>query len=318
MKINISEEQYQKIVESFRNEFDPIAEFIRKTLKDVYTKIPGKWGKLPNPDGNCDTNEGVINIYEHQPGIDRWSVLNRFDTNKKVRNRLRELFTEQNPGTELSNTNFMEWIGLNKEDLFHGKYTDELVLLNKSTIDSGNRNEELAVKILREKWGDNAIINRFCSGDIRDTKSGMDISVEVNGKKFYVQVKPFKKITSFVDRDGDTFFEVNAYFDPKKYSERNVQVILFVDSQTGDYVAFENKRNRILAKSASVVNFYEPFLMSNITFTSQIKKYLRKDLGDELFDMGSRRLQNLIFRKDEIEKLIELERQKLSNKNPNN
>jgi hypothetical protein len=34
--------------------------------------------------------------------------------------------------------------------------------------------------------------------------------------------------------------------------------------------------------------------------------------------MGSRRLQNLIFRKDEIEKLIELERQKLSNKNPNN
>ena len=126
------------------------------------------------------------------------------------------------------------------------------------------------------------------------------------------------KITSFVDRDGDTFFEVSAYFDPKKYSERNVQVILFVDSQTGDYVAFENKRNRILAKSASVVNFYEPFLMSNITFTSQIKKYLRKDLGDELFDMGSRRLQNLIFRKDEIEKLIELERQKLSNKNPNN
>jgi len=311
MKISISEEQYKIILEAVVKESDPISNFIRKCLKDVYSKIPGKWGKLPNPDGNCETDEGVINVYEHQPGIDNWSILNRFDTNTKVRNKIKEIFTSQNPDLDPSTSNLIEWIGNNKEDLFNGPYTDELVELNRATVEKGNRNEENAVQILRNKWGDNAEIKRFCSGDIRDTKKGMDISVTVGGKTFYVQVKPFTRVESYIDRDGDTFFEVTAYYNPTKYSERNVQVILFINDQTNEYIAFENKRNQILLKSTTTINFYEPFLMTNIQFATKFKEYRRKDLGDELFGMEERRLETLIFRKAEIEKLIELEKEKL-------
>jgi hypothetical protein len=51
--------------------------------------------------------------------------------------------------------------------------------------------------------------------------------------------------------------------------------------------------------------------MTNIQFATKFKEYRRKDLGDDLFGMGERRLENLIFRKAEIEKLIELEKEKL-------
>jgi CRISPR/Cas system-associated protein Cas5 (RAMP superfamily) len=318
MKISITEEQYKSIIEVYQRETDPIAQTIRKCLKDVFSKIPGKWGKLPNPDGNCETDEGVINIYEHQPGVDNWSILNRFDTNKKVRTKLLEWYQNEYPNESINNSNIIKWIESNKESLFNSEKTSELVELNRNTIEKGNRNEETAIEVLRKKWGETAIIQRFCSGDIRDTKKGMDISVKVGDAVFYVQVKPFIKVESFVDRDGDTFFEVTAFYDPKKYSEKNVQVILFVNDSSGDYIAFENKRNQILSKSNTVVNFYEPYLMTNIEFATKYKEYRRKDLGDELFGMGERRLENLLFRKSEIEKLIELEKQKiLKNKSEN-
>jgi len=318
MKISITEEQYKSIIEVYQRETDPIAQTIRKCLKDVFSKIPGKWGKLPNPDGNCETDEGVINIYEHQPGVDNWSILNRFDTNKKVRTKLLEWYQNEYPNESINNSNIIKWIESNKESLFNSEKTSELVELNRNTIEKGNRNEETAIEVLRKKWGETAIIQRFCSGDIRDTKKGMDISVKVGDTVFYVQVKPFIKVESFVDRDGDTFFEVTAFYDPKKYSEKNVQVILFVNDSSGDYIAFENKRNQILSKSNTVVNFYEPYLMTNIEFATKYKEYRRKDLGDELFGMGERRLENLLFRKSEIEKLIELEKQKiLKNKSEN-
>ena len=318
MKISITEEQYKSIIEVYQRETDPIAQTIRKCLKDVFSKISGKWGKLPNPDGNCETEEGVINIYEHQPGFDNWSILNRFDTNKKVRAKLLEWYQNENPDESNNNSNLIKWIESNKETLFNSDVTSELVELNRNTIERGNRNEEFAIDVLRDKWGESAIIQRFCSGDIRDTKKGMDISVKVGDTTFYVQVKPFIKVESFVDRDGDTFFEVTSFYDPKKYSEKNVQVILFVNDSNGDYIAFENKRNQILAKSNTIVNFYEPYLMTNIKFATKYKEYRRKDLGDELFGMGERRLENLLFRKAEIEKLIELEKQKiLKNKSEN-
>ena len=142
----------------------------------------------------------------------------------------------------------------------------------------------------------------------------MDISVEVNGRKFIVQVKPYTKVKSFVDADGDTFFEVDSYFDPTKYSEKNVQVFLFINSETSEHIGFANKRNKIRKLSGNKIRFDEPFLLSNVNFEGQtkVKKYRNKPVEDDLFKMGERRLENLIFRKSEIEKLIQAEREKLS------
>ena len=311
MIITISESQYNRIIEAYQKKTDPIAEHIRRCLKDVYSKIPGKWGVAPNPDGNCKTSEGVINVYEHEPGIDSWSILNRFDTNSLVRKKIIEWYKLESGGREPSPDDLMDWIEENKEKLFNGEHTEELVQLNKSTIDKGNKNEEFAKNILRDFYGESSQIDRFCSGDIRDTRFGQDIAVTANGTKYYIQVKPFQKILSFVDKDGDTFYEVHSKnFSPSKYSERKVQVFLFVDEVNGNYMAFQNKRNKILTRG-SATSFYEPFLISNMTLPTKMKRTLRPELGDELFKMGERRLQNLEFRKSEIEKLIALEKEKL-------
>ncbi|NBR58944.1 MAG: hypothetical protein EBT89_07265 [Opitutaceae bacterium] len=102
-----------------------------------------------------------------------WSVLNRFDTNTKVKKRIRELFSESKSEGQ-SDQDFNKWIEENKDDLFgpKGKYTQELVDLNMGTIISGNRNEEYSIEKLKEKFP-NTKIKRFCSGDIRDTKKGV-------------------------------------------------------------------------------------------------------------------------------------------------
>ena len=59
-------------------------EFIRKTLEDIYRKkAPRHWGRINTP--TCQTSYGVLNLFEH-PGEDGgWSILNRFDTNTKVK-----------------------------------------------------------------------------------------------------------------------------------------------------------------------------------------------------------------------------------------
>ena len=62
-----------------------------------------------------------------------------------------------------------------------------------------------------------------------------------------------------------------------------------------------------------MTRFYEPYLMTNINFEgkTKTKQYRNKPLEDDLFKMGERRLQNLEFRRKQIEKLIDDELQKL-------
>ena len=212
----------------------------------------------------------------------------------------------------------MEWITLNAERLFKSTITDELVELNRTTIDRGNQNEDYAIQILKDFFGEDAKILRFCSGDVRDTKKGMDISVTTGGRTFHVQVKPFTNVRSLVDKDGDTFFEVTSRgFDPTRYSESNVQVFLFVDLNNKRYVAFANKKNKIKKSTTDITRYDEPYLLSNINFEgkTKVKSYRNTPVEDDVFKVGERRLQNLEFRKAEIEKMIEIERQKQGNRN---
>jgi hypothetical protein len=89
-----------------------------------------------------------------------------------------------------------------------------------------------------------------------------------------------------------------------------------VNTETNEYVAFSNKKSRIKKEQSNMTRFYEPYLMTNIQFEgkTKTKQYRNKPLEDDLFKMGERRLQNLEFRKSEIDKLIELEKQKFLKK----
>ena len=304
-------EKIRVILETYKSK-DEFAPFIRKQLELIYKPL-GLWGHAPNPHDDCETGLGVINVFPHSEH-DSWSILNRFDTNRKVKNRLEELYSKKNKNEDLS---FNDWIIKNRENLFgpKGKHTHELVDLNMTTIISGNRSEEFAVKKLQEKFPRAKKIRRFCSGDIRDTRKGIDISIDFPGASLNVQVKPFKKISSFVERDGDTFFEVtfNSSIAINKYSQANVDVFMFVDVDKNEFIIFKNIKTKIGQMSSSIVRFYEPPSATNMVFVTKQKRK-RKDFEpiDKLFGVQTDMLKNLMFRKSHIEKMIEKEKQRNS------
>ena len=296
-------ERVGNLSEAFRST-DTFPSFIRQQLEKIYKPLR-MWGQAPNPNDDCVTGTGVINIFPHSDE-DVWSVLNRFDTNTKVKNRLNQLFLESNPPST-GDQDFREWIDENSEDLFgpNGTYVEELVGLNMTTIISGNKNEMLAVNVLKQKFPGNEI-KRYCSGDIRDTKKGIDIVIVTPDKDITVQVKPFMKIDSYVEPDGDTFFEVKSYLDSNRYSERNVFIFMFVNSESEEFILFKNKKTKIGQMRNNITRFYEPPLYTNITFVNKQKRKSKTlTPTDTLFNVDNDTLRNLEFRKAQIEKMIE-------------
>lgn len=289
--------------ENFRST-DTFPSFIRQQLEKIYKPL-GMWGKAPNPTDDCITGTGVINIFPHSDE-DVWSVLNRFDTNTKVKNKLKQLFLEIILPSN-SDHDFLKWIEENSNDLFgpNGTYVKELVALNMGTIISGNKNEIMAVNILKQKFP-NDEIKRYCSGDIRDTRKGIDIVIVRPGKDITVQVKPFIKIDSYVELDGDTFFEVKSYFESNRYSERNVFIFMFVNSESEEFILFKNNKTKIGQMRNNITRFYEPPLYTNMVFVNKEKRRSKTlSPADELFNVGNETLKNLEFRKAQIEKIIE-------------
>lgn len=306
MKIEITESQKKVLLDFLSESFktpNPFAAFIREQLRKIYEPL-GKYGKAPNPNDDCDTNIGVINVFPHSEN-DVWSILNRFDTNSKVKAEMHRLFLSSNP-TNKTEQSFMKWIEDNSNDLFgeNGKYTESLVSLNMKTIESGNKNEEFAVRMWKQRLP-NAEIKRFCSGDIRDTKKGIDISINTGNRQFNVQVKPFMSVGSFVEEDGDTFFEVKSYFEPNKYAEKNVNIFMFVSSDLEQFISFANIKSQINQMRNNVTRFYEPPIYTNMKLeTKEKKKPKNADLIYSTFSQEDEKIKNLEFRRDQINKLI--------------
>jgi hypothetical protein len=306
MKMLVTEEQVNLIFEFFKKE-NPFASFIRQQLEKVYRPL-GMWSRASNPDGNCETGLGVVGVFPHSE-YDQWSVLNRFDTNILVKNEMNKIFLDANPDVKKRHeSDFMRWIEENRNDLFgpKGKYTKKLIALNKETIKSGNKREEFAVEVLKNRFKTSKV-SRFCAGDIRDTRKGMDISIRIKGVDITVQVKKFDKVASYVEDDGDTFFEVTSDLQANKYSEKNVDIFMFVSPDSQEYILFANKKTKIGQMRNNIVRFYEPFLMKseNINFTHKQKRKMKNfDPTYNLFGMEKNKLDNLYFRKSEIEKQI--------------
>lgn len=275
--------------------------FIRKTLESIYRKTaPNFWGKI-NTD-TCQTGYGVINIFEHPN--EKWSILNRFDTNTKVKNKIHEIYESENP-----DESFQTWIWNNKEDLFgrYGKYTQDLVNLNLTTIESGHRREEAAIRKLNDRFGEGTIIKRFCSGDKRDTLKGQDLLVETPNGIFTVQVKPYGSIKKFIDDEGSVYYEVNARgYNSTKYSPKNVQTIMFINED--DFIVFSNSRSKIGNVSDGVTRFYEDPLYTNIVFEKENKKNrsVTTKMVKDVFGYGDKdsEIQRLELKKAAIDRLI--------------
>jgi len=303
MKIKITENQYNLISTVLSEAFgkdDSFATFIRGELKRIYSQL-GKWGKAPNPDDNCITEEGVIGIFPHSDE-DTWSILNRFDTNSKVKKEIESIF-ESSDYEDKTESGFRTWISLNSNELFgpDGEYTQRLVDLNTETVIKGNRNELYAVSIIGNRFPD-AKIKRYCSGDIRDTRKGMDISVEIGDVNLNYQVKPFSSVTSFIDDEGDTFFEVKSYVDVTKYSEKNVNVFMFVDSTNNQFISFANVKRKIGKVGANTIRFYEAPLETNMTFKTR-KKKSSLNVASKLYGLDDKKLENIDFRLNSLANL---------------
>ena len=228
----------------------------------------------------CNTDEGVLGgeySEKKHGGTSQWSVVNRFDTNSKVKDEIQKIWMEETEGLE----DFKTWIIKHAYDLFgnDGMYLDRLAGPNLGTIKVGQLNEDYAKQIIRESYnlnpdeeGVSYELYEHCSGDINDRKKGQDLVLKFkNGDTLYFQVKPveYQKIVLYDGDDRGYYFVVPSWATQSKYKSENVDVLVYVDRPNQKYIMFRNDHNRILTISNKakfpphLLYFYELPLKSN-------------------------------------------------------
>ena len=293
---------------------------IRPLLRNIYTgngyRIPPgtQWSTVqdvyPEFSDVCQTKEGVIGPKElAHPGEEHynWSIINRFDTNSMVHNKIKELHAQSG-----DKDNVYTWVKNNAEDLFTpgGRYINDLVRANLQTYLKGEARERQAIKILSDKLP-NITLQKFCSGAVDDFSKGKDLVVTLpNGASFSAQVKPFdtKLSKRWTDPEGTVYYKIKSTsYNPTQYKPKDVQVIMFVDNE--QFIIFANEKNRIVKDGRDYSRFYEEPLITNFDFgikkdtgSSQVKKVKQH------FSYGTdkqKEIERLELKKREIEKLIE-------------
>lgn len=293
---------------------------IRPLLRKIYSgdgyQIPPgtQWSTVqavyPELSDVCQTKEGVIGPKElAHPGEEQynWSIVNRFDTNSAVHNKIKELHSQSG-----DKGNVYTWVVNNAVDLFtpNGRYINDLVKENLRTYMRGEARERQAINILSDKLP-NITLQKFCSGAKEDFSKGKDLIVTLpNGSSFSTQVKPFdtKMSRRWTDPEGTVYYKIKSTsYNPSQYKPKDVQVIMFVDNE--QFIIFANEKNRIVKDGRDYARFYEEPLITNFDFgvkkdtgSSQIKKVKQH------FSYGTNKekeIERLELKKREIEKLIE-------------
>jgi hypothetical protein len=293
---------------------------IRPLLRKIYSgdgyQIPQgtQWSTVqtvyPEFSDVCQTKEGVIGPKElAHPGEEQynWSIVNRFDTNSAVHNKIKEIHSQSG-----DKGNVYTWVTNNAVDLFtpNGRYINDLVRENLRTYIRGEARERQAINILSDKLP-NITLQKFCSGAKEDFSKGKDLIVTLpNGSSFSTQVKPFdtKMSRRWTDPEGTVYYKIKSTsYNPSQYKPKDVQVIMFVDEE--QFIIFANEKNRIVKDGRDYARFYEEPLITNFDFgikkdtgSSQIKKVKQH------FSYGTNKekeIERLELKKREIEKLIE-------------
>jgi len=293
---------------------------IRPLLRKIYSgdgyQIPQgtQWSTVqtvyPEFSDVCQTKEGIIGPKElAHPGEEQynWSIVNRFDTNSAVHNKIKVIHAQSG-----DKGNVYTWVTNNAVDLFtpNGRYINDLVRENLRTYIRGEARERQAINILSDKLP-NITLQKFCSGAKEDFSKGKDLIVTLpNGSSFSTQVKPFdtKMSRRWTDPEGTVYYKVkSSSYNPSQYKPKDVQVIMFVDEE--QFIIFANEKNRIVKDGRDYARFYEEPLITNFDFgikkdtgSSQIKKVKQHF---SYCTNKEKEIERLELKKREIEKLIE-------------
>jgi Fe-Mn family superoxide dismutase len=275
--------------------------FIQEMLSKVYPKCspeiikdysPNKhietpcYGKIDTND--CKTNFGVIGgkyAISQRGGVGEWSVVNWFDANTRISDKILEFFKKYNR----DNLDFGTWMNRMKNVLFgeDGKFTKTLadIIMNpqtkKGTLDSGSNRENLAIELLNIKYK-NLDITRYCDGDTRDKYNGQDMMVTKNGVSKYIQVKPTRDLFES-EIDG----EANYIFKSKnKYKPENIQIFALIDNKD-NYIFFDFENVEILDEGTQSLHRYSYiFKPENVKFKSSslnLKKIIKEgNMGNSI------------------------------------
>jgi hypothetical protein len=231
-------------------------------------------------DDNCNTSLGVVGGYYTEKivfgdkKLSDWSVVNRFDSNSKVKDKIKELYDQDENENK---TDFKNWIINNSQKLFNGEYTKLLVDENKKTLEKGYQGESFARTIIQKIYP-KATIKQHCAGDIRDRKLGQDFDVIIDNINYYFQIKTIKSedIEKYNSERG-YYYSIPSYYPSSKYKESNVDVIMYVDIDKNPkkYVLFNNDYSKIVTvhrpkyhqnmPGFNIVYYEEP-LETNIEF----------------------------------------------------
>jgi hypothetical protein len=212
----------------FRKKVTGIPDTILDGIKSVY---PNNWGKIT--DESCTTGEGLLDIEPVADG-QRWSIMNYFDTNPKVVKLLTEEYLDDNVNFTIND--FKMWLRRNAQKLFgeNSGLLRQMIELNRNSFKSGVKTEGYAVQHLIDKYdipSDDII--QYCNGSIEDRVNSRDIKFTINGKSYYIQVKPLQSINKI-----DDYYEVYTSGMSDKYKKYN--------QKTVDYIGYANKDNLIL------------------------------------------------------------------------
>lgn len=264
---------------------------IRTLISSVYSKCNNR----KNPNGcigsikteDCITSEGVIGgryTEGDYGGIGNWSIINRFDTNSRVHDKILEIY--QSEGVD---KNLQLWVNRNAKNLFgdNGKYTQSLVDVNSKTIQTGRKNENFAkskiIEVFNLKPEDEGItwfVYERCAGDTRDRKYGQDLDVKVDGVLYHYQVKPtLVNLVKKIDSERGFYYKIPSFHKQTKYKEDKVDVIVYVDEPKGKFIMFRNDYSKIQTLASNQYNgpkfdifYYEEPMGSNIDFNIEKEK----------------------------------------------
>jgi Fe-Mn family superoxide dismutase len=236
----------------------------------------------------CSTDVGILGgdySEKKNGGTSQWSIINRFDTNSRVKDEIQKIWMEVTEGKEDLKT----WIKDNANDLFSndGMYTERLVKPNLGTILIGKENETYAMKTIREvynldpdKEGIEYELYEHCSGDVNDRKKGQDIVLKFPKQDpIYFQVKPFagEDIEFYDSGDRGYYFKVASWHNQNKYKGENVDVIMYVDRSSNRYIMFRNDHNKML--TVGNPNKFPPFFI--YYYEMPLKSNFKLDMKQE-------------------------------------
>ena len=286
--------------------------FVQTILKKVYPKCSPEIIRDYNPDTRiespcygkietdlCKTNYGVIGgkyAVSQRGGTGEWSVVNWFDANTRISDKILEFYEKYNS----KNYDLKTWFNVMGKTLFgdEGKFTESLanIVLNpktkKGTLDRGIERERIAIEIFNSK-NKNSQITQFCDGDTRDKYKGQDMFVTEDGDSKYVQVKPTVDLYESKDESGNIVY---VFKSKNKYDQNNIQIFAFIDNQN-NYIFFDFEDVEVKDEGGTSKERF------SYIFKPESKKFQSPNLNLKKININENMSSRIIITRSQVEEM---------------